>query len=147
MQALMDGAQLMAKRSKNIITLLGAEGGGRDEVKRPIMGEIAMRGSDYVVLTNVDPYRDDPEKIIDDIAVGVEKAGGKLDATYFRVTDRRAGIRQALKLAQPGDVVFITGKGSEQSIVIDGRKSQWDDRKVVREELNKILKSPSEQRD
>ena len=142
MQALMDGAQLMAKRSKKIITLLGAEGGGRDEVKRPIMGEIAMRGSDYVVLTNVDPYRDDPEKIIDDIAVGVEKAGGKLDATYFRVTDRRTGIRQALKLAQAGDVVFITGKGSEQSIVIDGKKSQWDDRKVVREELKKILKKP-----
>lgn len=140
MQALMDGAQLMVTAKHKIITLLGAEGGGRDEVKRPIMGEIAMRGSDYIVLTNVDPYRDNPEKIIDDIAQGVETAGGKLDTNYFRVADRRAGIHQALALAEPGDIVFITGKGSEQSIVIDGKKTRWDDRQVVREELKKLLK-------
>lgn len=142
MQALMDGAQLMVERSNKVITLLGAEGGGRDQVKRPIMGEIAMRGSDFVVLSNVDPYRDDPEKIIDDIAVGVEKAGGKLEENYFRITDRRAGIHRALRLAKAGDLVFITGKGSEQSIVIDGKKSPWDDRQIVREELKKLLKKP-----
>ena len=138
MQALMDSSQDMVQKGNKIITLLGAEGGGRDELKRPIMGEIAMRGSDYVVLSNVDPYRDDPEKIIDDIAAGVEEAGGKLDTTYWRITDRRAGITKALSLAKPGDLVLITGKGAEQSIVIGGKKSAWDDRQVVRDELKKL---------
>ncbi len=138
MQALMDSAQDMVQKGNKIITLLGAEGGGRDELKRPIMGEIAMRGSDYVVLSNVDPYRDDPEKIIDDIAVGVEEGGGKLNETYWRIADRRAGIAKALSLATDDDLVLITGKGAEQSIVIGGKKTAWDDRQVVREELKKL---------
>lgn len=141
MQALMDSAANMIDKDHKIITLLGAEGGGRDELKRPIMGQIAMRGSDYVVLTNVDPYRDDPEKILDDIADGVEETGGKLDQTYWRIADRRAGIAQALALANKGDLVLVTGKGAEQSIVINGKKSAWDDRKVVREELKKLVKA------
>jgi len=138
MQALMDSAQDMVQKGNKIITLLGAEGGGRDELKRPIMGEIAMRGSDYVVLSNVDPYRDDPEKIIDDVATGVEEASGKLNETYWRITDRRAGIAKALSLATDNDLVLITGKGAEQSIVIGGKKTAWDDRQVVREELKKL---------
>ena len=138
MQALMDSAQDMVQKGNKIITLLGAEGGGRDELKRPIMGKIAMRGSDYVVLSNVDPYRDDPEKIIDDIAAGVEEAGGKLDEAYWRITDRRAGIAKALSLAANGDLVLITGKGAEQSMVIGGKKTVWDDRQIVREELKKL---------
>lgn len=140
MRALMDSADAIVSKSNQVITLLGAEGGGRDKLKRPIMGEIAMKGSDLVILSNVDPYRDDPEKIIDDIATGVEKAGGILDKTYWRITDRREGITHALSLAKPGDLVLITGKGAEQSIVIDGKKSTWDDREVVREELKKLLK-------
>lgn len=138
MQALMDSAQDMVQKGNKIITLLGAEGGGRDELKRPIMGEIAMRGSDYVVLSNVDPYRDDPEKIIDDVATGVEEASGKLNETYWRITNRRAGIAKALSLATDSDLVLITGKGAEQSIVIGGKKTAWDDRQVVREELKKL---------
>ncbi len=138
MQALMDSAQDMVQKGNKIITLLGAEGGGRDELKRPIMGEIAMRGSDYVVLSNVDPYRDDPEKIIDGVATGVEEASGKLNETYWRITDRRAGIAKALSLATDNDLVLITGKGAEQSIVIGGKKTAWDDRQVVREELKKL---------
>jgi UDP-N-acetylmuramoyl-L-alanyl-D-glutamate--2,6-diaminopimelate ligase len=105
------------------------------------MGQIAMHGSDYVVLSNVDPYRDDPEKILDDIAAGVEEAGGTLKKTYWRIADRRKGIAQALALAKTGDLVLITGKGAEQSIVIAGKKSAWDDRKVVREELKKLVKA------
>ncbi len=142
MAALMESARLLAQSSARVITLLGAEGGGRDEAKRPIMGRIAMKGSDVVILTNVDPYSDDPEAILDDIAAGVEKAGGRLNKTYFRIADRRQGIHQALALAKAGDVVFITGKGSEQSIIIDGKKSAWDDRLVVAEELT-TLTSPS----
>lgn len=140
MQALMESAKDMVQKNCKVITLLGAEGGGRDELKRPIMGRIAMLNSDFVILSNVDPYRDNPEKIIADIANGVEESGGKLNKTYWQITDRRAGIAHALALAEPGDLVLITGKGAEQSIVIDGKKSSWDDRQVVREELKKLLK-------
>lgn len=143
MEALMKTAADMRRKStQRIITLLGAEGGGRDEKKRPIMGHIAMSGSDFVILSNVDPYRDNPDKIIADIAQGVEEAKGLRNHTYFAIPDRREGIRKALSLAKPGDIVLITGKGSEQSIIIDGKKSAWDDRDVVREELSRLLKKP-----
>ncbi len=144
MQALMQTAAAMrSKTNQRIITLLGAEGGGRDVEKRPIMGRIAMQGSDFVILSNVDPYSDDPDKIIADIATGVEQAQGLRNHTYYAIADRRDGIRKALSLANPGDIVLITGKGAEQSIIIDGKKSAWDDRTVVREELTRLLKRPS----
>ena len=138
MQALMDGAKNIVGKGGKIITLLGGEGGGRDVKKRPIMGEIVGKTSDYVVVSNVDPYKDDPMTIIEDIAKGARKAGKKDDKDLFCIADRREGIGKALSLAKKGDLVLITGKGAEQSIVIDGQSSPWDDREVVREELSKL---------
>jgi len=138
MTALMDSARDMKPKGAKVITLLGAEGGGRDEAKRPEMGAIAMKGSDIIVLSNVDPYEDDPMDIINDIKKGAVKAGGKIDKNMFIIADRRAGILKALELASKDDIVLITGKGAEQSIVVDGKSSPWDDRKVVREELEKV---------
>lgn len=140
MKALMEAGRTMKKAGAKIITLLGAEGGGRDEKKRPIMGKIVGQDSDYVVITNVDPYEDDPLKIIEDVADGARSSGKQDDKDLFCIEDRRAGIRKALQLAKAGDVVFITGKGAEQSIVIGGKSSSWDDREVVREELKKLSK-------
>ncbi|MBI2798086.1 UDP-N-acetylmuramyl-tripeptide synthetase [Candidatus Saccharibacteria bacterium] len=138
MAALVDSAKAMRHKDSKVIVLLGAEGGGRDEAKRPEMGEIVAKSADYVVVSNVDPYEDDPIKIIEDVAAGAEKAGKKRDKDLFCIEDRREGIRKALKLARKDDLVFITGKGAEQSIVIDGKSQAWDDRKVVREELEKL---------
>ncbi len=138
MEALMAGAKQIVAPGAKIITLLGAEGGGRDVKKRPIMGKIVGRGSDYVIISNVDPYHDDPEKIIKDIAQGALKSGKKTGQNLFCIADRREGIAKALKLAKRGDLVLITGKGAEQSIVIGDKSSPWDDRTVVREELNKL---------
>lgn len=142
MQALMDGANAMKSSLKGnrakIITLLGAEGGGRDVEKRPDMGAIAAKGSDTIIICNVDPYNDDPMQIIHDIAKGAEEAGAKLDKDMFCIEDRRKAIAKALKLAKKNDIVLITGKGSEQSMVIGGKKIDWDDRDVVREELKKL---------
>ncbi len=135
MQALMDGAATMRKRGARIITLLGAEGGGRDVEKRPAMGAIAAKGSDVIIICNVDPYNDDPMSIIKDIARGAEEAGARLDKTMYCIEDRRKAIAKALKLAKKNDIVLITGKGSEQSMVIGGTTIPWDDRNVVREEL------------
>lgn len=140
LQLLMDSARKIIDRTGKIIVHLGAEGGGRDVAKRPEMGEIAARGSDFVIVGNVDPYDDPPAEIIEDIARGAERAGKVRDRDLFCIEDRRAGIARALALAHSGDLVLITSKGAEQSIIIDGVRSKWDDRDVVREELRKLLK-------
>ncbi|MFA6552434.1 MAG: UDP-N-acetylmuramyl-tripeptide synthetase [Candidatus Paceibacterota bacterium] len=122
-----------------VIVLLGAEGGGRDKNKRPEMGELAGRIADYVVVSNVDPYEDDPKEIIEDIAKSAEKFGKVRGTNLFTIEDRRQGIKKALSLAEHGDIVLITGKGAEQSMILKGRTIPWDDRKVVREEIKKFL--------
>ncbi|MDQ7814350.1 MAG: UDP-N-acetylmuramyl-tripeptide synthetase [Patescibacteria group bacterium] len=141
MTAVLKTAQAITRNTGGkIIVLLGAEGGGRDKAKRPIMGELAGKMADHVICSNVDPYEDEPLPIAEDIAVAAEAAGKIRELDLFVILDRRTGIRKALELAQPNDVVLITGKGAEQSIVIGGVASPWDDREVVREELSLILK-------
>jgi UDP-N-acetylmuramoyl-L-alanyl-D-glutamate--2,6-diaminopimelate ligase len=120
------------------IILLGAEGGGRDTAKRPIMGELGATMAEYLIITNVDPYEDDPQEILEDIARSAQNFGKIRESNLFVIEDRRAGIAKALSLAQPNDIVLITGKGAEQSIVIGGRSVPWDDRVIVREEIKKI---------
>ncbi len=135
---IIETVEKIKKPEAKIVILLGAEGGGRDKTKRPIMGEIAAKEADYVVVSNVDPYEDDPKEILEDIAKSAEKNGKTRDKDLFVIEDRRAGIKKALELAEKDDYVLITGKGAEQSIIIGGKKYDWDDREVVREELDKI---------
>ncbi len=132
-------ANAMKKIGAKIIILLGAEGGGRDKAKRPIMGELAGKMADYLVISNVDPYEDDPTEIVEDIAVIAEKFGKVRNKDLFVIEDRRAGINKALLLAKAGDVVLITGKGAEQSMIVGEKSIPWDDRIIVKEELKKIL--------
>ncbi len=127
--------------SRRIIVNLGAEGGGRDKAKRALMGEIVGKRADYVVVSNVDPYDDSPTEIAEDIAKVAEVNGKTRNENLFVIEDRRAGINKCLSLARSGDVVIITGKGAEQSITVNGITSPWDDRIVVKEELQKILNS------
>ena len=134
----MNRADGLHKKTAKTIILLGAEGGGRDAAKRPIMGELSAQLADIVIVSNVDPYEDDPTRIVEDIAVAAEAHGKVREKNLFVIEDRREGIRKALALAKPGDIVLITGKGAEQSIVIGGKSSPWDDRTVVREELRKL---------
>jgi UDP-N-acetylmuramoyl-L-alanyl-D-glutamate--2,6-diaminopimelate ligase len=124
-----------------IIVLLGAEGGGRDKTKRADMGEISAKLADFVVVSNVDPYDDDPKEILEDIATVAEKFGKIRNKNFFVIEDRREGIKKAISLARENDVVIITGKGAEQSMVIKGERISWDDRKVVKEELGKICQN------
>lgn len=120
---------------QKIIHVLGSAGGGRDQWRRPKLGEIAGEKADYVIITNEDPYDEDPQLIIDQVAQGA-KEGGKEGDSLFKILDRREAIRKALSLAQKNDLVLITGKGAEQAICVkNGKKLAWDDRKVVREEL------------
>ncbi len=138
-RSVLESAKRMKKESGKVIILLGAEGGGRDKAKRPLMGELSALMADYVIISNVDPYSDDPKEIIEDIAVSSEKNGKKRNEDLFIIEDRREGIRKALCLAKEDDIVLITGKGAEQSITIGGEETYWDDREVVKEELKKLL--------
>ena len=115
-----------------MICVLGACGGGRDKWKRPILGKISSQFCDKIIITNEDPYDEDPREIIEQVASGT---GGKAE----KVLNRREAIRKALSRAEANDVVVITGKGCEPSICLaDGKQIPWDDRKVVKEEFNKL---------
>lgn len=113
--------------------VLGNTGGGRDAWKRPVMASIAEKYCDEIILTNEDPYDEDPEKIIREMAAGIKHKEPLL------VLDRRAAIREALRRASIGDVVLITGKGTDPYICGPrGAKESWDDATVVREEMQKL---------
>ena len=114
--------------------VLGNAGGGRDTWKRPVMAGIAERYCDEIILTNEDPYDEDPETIIRDMAAGMKSKQPTL------ILSRRTAIHEALQRSSKGDVVLISGKGTDPYIMgPNGTKEVWDDATVVKEELQKIL--------
>lgn len=115
-----------------VITLFGC-GGDRDRTKRPIMGNIAGRLSDFTIVTSDNPRTEDPMRIIADIEAGIRKTGGE----YVVIGDRREAIAQALKLARKDDVVLLAGKGQETYQIIGKEKLDFDEREVVKEILAK----------
>lgn len=121
------------------IHILGSAGGGRDATRRSIIGGIAGENADTVIVTNEDPYDEDPMVIISAVAKGARGKGKKDNEDLFLIEDRKEAITKALSLANENDMVLITGKGSEQAIVVkDNVLIPWDDRSVVREELKKM---------
>ncbi len=137
-ESLLRSSKKMIDGKNKIIILLGAEGGGRDPRKRFEMGRLSAKLSDYLIISNVDPYEEDPQKIADDIKLEATKNGMKEGKNVFIVLDRTEGIKKSIQLAQRGDIVLITGKGAEQSMDINGKVVKWDDRVVVREVLESI---------
>ena len=121
---------------KRIIHVFGSTGGGRDVARRFSVGRFVGTKADICVVTNDDPYDDDPEKIIADIVSAALGVGKRIDETCFAITDRANAIQKAVTLAKEGDVVLITGKGSEQAMVFEnGRMEPWDDREEVRKAI------------
>ena len=116
-----------------VITLFGC-GGDRDRSKRPLMGEAAGTGSDFVVLTSDNPRSEDPLKIIQDALPGLEKSG----ARYTVEPDRRKAIAVALSEANAGDVVLIAGKGHEKVQVTREGTFPFDDVQVAAEALQQM---------
>jgi len=148
--------------SRGRLLILFGCGGDRDRGKRPLMGEIVARRADLVVLTSDNPRSEDPLRILEEIEAGVRRTqlpkfpiadfrfpisnlkskiqpprtrGLNLQRGYFVEPDRRAAIRLALRLAQPGDLVLIAGKGHEDYQVVGSEKIHFDDREVAQEEL------------
>lgn len=119
---------------ERIIHVFGPTGGGRDRSKRPQMGEISAEHADVIIVTTDDPYDDDPATIGQEVVEGAKK----IKRSILLVVNRREAIRQALATARARDLVLITGKGSEQAMVVRGKKIPWDDRTVVREELKRL---------
>ena len=111
-----------------VITVFGC-GGDRDMQKRPLMGEVAGRLSDYSIITSDNPRSEDPYSIINMI----EKGMVKTQSDYRVIENRREAIREAIKVAKPNDVILIAGKGHETTQTVGHITMHFDDREIVRE--------------
>lgn len=119
---------------KNIIGVLGNTGGGRDKWKRKEMAEIAKKYCDKIILTNEDPYDEDPMSIINEMSTAID--GKNVEV----ILDRREAIKKAIETAEQDSAVLITGKGTDPYIMGPaGQKTPWSDKEVVQEELKKVL--------
>jgi len=128
--ALARGFVSQAGLKRRVITVFGC-GGDRDRAKRPLMGDAAGRGSDFVILTSDNPRSEDPLAIMNDAKVGLQRSGTK----YAMEPDRRAAIALAVREAAPGDIVLLAGKGHEKVQVSREGSVPFDDVSIAREVL------------
>lgn len=125
----------LTKKNKELICVIGSAGGGRDKWKRKEMGAIAAKFCKHIIVTNEDPYDENPVSIIDEVAEGVQNAKGNPQ----KIIDRKEAIKTALSLGHKNSTVIITGKGAEPWMVIaGGKKIPWDDRLIVKQQLAKL---------
>jgi len=119
-----------------LICILGSCGGGRDKWKRPKMGEIASKYCDKIILTNEDPYSEDPDQILSEIKSGISNTKYNVLNT---ILDRREAIKKALEIAKQEDTIIITGKGSELWMCLaNNKKIPWSDKETVKQEFEKL---------
>ncbi len=113
--------------------------GERDVAKRPMMGRVAGERCRVVVATDEDPRGEDRVAILEQIAAGAEAAGLRRSEGLHLIPDRREAIARAFRLARPGDVVVLAGKGHETEIIGRDGADPWDERAVAEEELDRLL--------
>jgi UDP-N-acetylmuramoyl-L-alanyl-D-glutamate--2,6-diaminopimelate ligase len=129
LERLLDAARRVAGTSGSVVVVFGC-GGNRDRPKRPVMGVVASRAADRVVITSDNPRDESPEAIIEEIVEGIDRASS---ARVTTIVDRREAIGEAIASAQRGDVVVIAGKGHESTQEFADRTIDFDDRAVARE--------------
>jgi UDP-N-acetylmuramoyl-L-alanyl-D-glutamate--2,6-diaminopimelate ligase len=117
-----------ARTAGRLIAVFGAAG-DRDRAKRPEFARLAARHADMAIITNEDPFGEQPEAIIDEVMAGIPE--GDVRTEFVREPDRGRAIARALSSAAPGDAVLILGKGHEQSIMVDGARVPWSDAEVA----------------
>lgn len=133
------GALRLSPR-RRLIHVLGSCGGGRDVARRSVLGRMAATEADIVIVTNEDPYDDDPRQIIEQVAAGAQEMGKSIGKDLFLIDDRAEAIAQAIRMAEPEDVVLLTGKGAELRIcVADGKKLPWSERAAAETALRARL--------
>lgn len=119
------------------ICILGNTGGGRDKWKRPVMAKIAEQYCDEIIFANEDPYDEEPFEIVREMKDAISGS----EKLVKIIIDRREAIKEAISRAKPGDVVLISGKGTDPYIMgANGEKQEWSDYNVAKEELEKFLK-------
>ena len=124
-----------------VISVFGC-GGDRDKTKRPIMGEISGRIADYTFITSDNPRTENPEEIVHEIEEGIKKTKGK----YEVIVDRRQAIKQAIKMANKRDIIVLAGKGHEPYQEVNGKKSSFDERIIVKELIEEIEKTKAKKK-
>lgn len=130
----------LSKREGSLICVVGSAGGGRDRWKRPYLGNVAGVYCDTVIITNEDPYDEDPRVIMKEVYKGIDKKKRE-DGSVIQIEDRKEAIEYAVSKAQRGDCVVCTGKGSEDSIHIrGGKKIPWSDADVLKEVCERVKK-------
>lgn len=148
LQKLYDVVKLLDVKGR-IIHVCGSTGGGRDKSRREPIGKLVGEQADIFIVTDEDPYDEDPMEIIKTVSAGAQsvglpatpasglawRAGKKLGENLFEILDRKVAIQKALELAHTGDLVLVTGKGSEQAMCVKSGLIKWDDREIVRESL------------
>ncbi|TSC92135.1 MAG: Uncharacterized protein CEN92_109 [Candidatus Berkelbacteria bacterium Licking1014_96] len=129
---------------KNRLICVFGSAGERDKSKRPLLGNLASAHAQVIIITAEDPRSEEPETIMEEIKKGVLQGNKGKDfiegENLFLVEDRAKAIYKGLALAGEGDLVMILGKGAEQTQDLKSGKIKWDDRKITRELLNKILR-------
>jgi len=122
------------KGTEQVITVIGC-GGDRDKTKRPIMAQVACDWSDKVILTSDNPRTEDPLEILKDMEAGVSPSNKRKTLV---IADRREAIKTACHLARPGDIILVAGKGHEKYQEINGVRQHFDDKEILRDQLNSI---------
>ncbi|MFH1632182.1 MAG: UDP-N-acetylmuramoyl-L-alanyl-D-glutamate--2,6-diaminopimelate ligase [bacterium] len=126
-------------KPKRLIGIHGSAGGGRDTSRRYKIGRLAAEREDIVIVTNEDPYDEEPRSIIEQVAKGARDAGKTDDKDLYLVDDRQEAINLAVKLAHQNDAIIVTGKGSEPVMAVaGGKKVPWSDRAAVEKALSML---------
>ncbi|MFH1183271.1 MAG: UDP-N-acetylmuramyl-tripeptide synthetase, partial [Candidatus Moraniibacteriota bacterium] len=120
-------------KDKRLICLTGAQGGGRDKWKRKVMGAVAAKYCDFVIVGTEDPYQEDPEKINQAVLAGaISNKQFQEGINCWKFNERKEAIRKALSLAKNGDIIILTGKGGEKLMCAGNKKIPWDEEREVR---------------
>ncbi len=129
------GQMMKEFKTKNKGRLIWVFGscGNRDQGKRPIMGEIVSKFADYTIVTNEDPYDENPIKIMEEIEKGISD---KSKEKFSRITDRKKALKKAFEIAKKGDIILVTGKGAEENMMVGTKKLPWNDKDVIQDILN-----------
>jgi UDP-N-acetylmuramoyl-L-alanyl-D-glutamate--2,6-diaminopimelate ligase len=135
--ALLKAAESLRDEGGKTILLTGVIGGGR-ESRKPL-AKLGAERADFLIIANEDPYDEDPEALIRELLGEAEHAGKLLNENLFGILDRRDAIRKALNLARAGDIVLISGKGAEQTMITKDGAVPWNERAIVRELVQEYI--------
>ncbi len=133
---LLAGRDLARRGGGRVIAVIGC-GGDRDRSKRPVMGEVAAKRADLIVITSDNPRTESPDLIIAEVRAGAMGGGARVIVE----PDRRAAIAAALRAGGPGDVIIVAGKGHELTQTTGSTVIHFDDREVIRQELGSLLEN------